>query len=350
MTQPPPGPMLRRMRAIHLIDGHGPEALTLVELPDPVPGPGEVVVRMRAASLNNRDLLLIDGTYAPFRRPFIPLSDGAGEVVAAGAGVARVAPGDRVVLSYVTGWVAGGPTDERVARRLGGPDDGVLAELVRARADAAVRVPAGLSDEEAATLPIAGVTAYRALFVEERLAPGQSVAVQGTGGVASFAILLAKQAGARVIATTRTREKVGRARDLGADEVIALDEHPAWDQRVLELTGGRGADRVIDVAGGRGLDRSIAACRTGGTVHLVGFLDTREASFDLTLAMRRVVTLRAASAGSCEDLEGLVRALASGSLRPPVDQVMPWTEVRAAVARMRERRHVGKIVLRFGAD
>ncbi|WP_437682316.1 zinc-dependent alcohol dehydrogenase family protein [Sorangium sp. So ce131] len=347
MTQHLGGAMFRRMKAIHLVEGRGVEALALVELPDPVPGPGEVVVRMRAASLNHRDLLVIDGAYAPFRRPFVPLSDGAGDVVAVGAGVERVAPGDRVVLSYVASWTAGPPTDERVARRLGGPDDGVLAERVRARADAVVRLPACLGDEEAATLPIAGVTAYRALFVDERLAPGQCVVVQGTGGVASFAALLAKQAGARVIATTRTREKAERARSLGADEVVVLDEHPAWDQRVLELTGGRGADRVIDVAGGRGLDRSIAACRTGGTVHLVGFLETREASFDLALAMRRVVTLRAASAGSREDLEGLVAALASGDRRPPVDLVMPWTEVREAVERMRARRHVGKIVLRF---
>lgn len=336
------------MRAIRLHEGKGADALRWTELPDPTPGSGEVVVRMRAASLNYRDLAIFDGTYGRFPRPFVPLSDGAGDVEAIGPGVRGLVPGDRVILAYVPRWIAGPPRAERVIDRLGGPTDGVLAERIVARAESLVRQPAHLGHEESATLPIAGVTAWRALFVTERLAPGQSVLVQGTGGVASFAIALARAAGARVIVTTRDPAKIERARGLGAEHAILVTEGHDWVDEVRARTRGEGVDQVIDVGGDAGLERSIAAARVGGTVHMIGFLGGRHAEIDVTLAMRQMIALRAASGGSRDDLDALARALEANGLRPAVDRVLPWTELEAALQALRSGAHVGKIVLRIG--
>jgi NADPH:quinone reductase-like Zn-dependent oxidoreductase len=335
------------MRAIQLRQRFELNALELVQIPDPSPGPRDVLLRMRAASLNYRDLVVVQGRYGRFDLPLVPVSDGVGEVVAIGPEVRRFQVGDRVCPVYVPDWISGPPREELVQRRLGGPLPGVLSELVSVHEDAAVRAPAHLTDEEAATLPIAGVTAWHALFVDGRIGPGDTVVVQGTGGVSLFALQLARLAGARVIVTSRHAAKLERARALGATSLIDVRASPAWDERVRELTSGLGADHVIDVGGGEGLDRSIAACRTGGSVSLIGFLGGSKATIDLPAAFRRMVTLRAASVGSRASFEALARALEAGGVRPEVDAVFPWTEVRAAFERLAAAEHVGKIALRI---
>lgn len=340
--------MVQRMRAYELTQGEGPSALVLTERPDPTPGPGEVLLRMRAASLNYRDLAILQGTYGAFPRPLVPLSDGVGEVVAVGPGVRRFARGERVIPLYVPGWRSGLPSEEVSRRRLGGPLDGVLRELVCVHEEEATLAPPHLTDEEAATLPIAGVTAWHALFAAGRVGPGDTVVVQGTGGVSLFGLQLARLAGAQGVVTSRSAEKLARARALGATHGIHTGTHPDWETQVLALTEGRGADHVLDVVGGEGLERSIAATRLGGTVSVVGFLGGMKATFDLPLALRRMVRLQAVSVGSRESQEALGRALAAHGVRPVVDRVYPFEEAHAAFAHLESGAHFGKVVLRFG--
>ncbi|PTL84149.1 NAD(P)-dependent alcohol dehydrogenase [Vitiosangium sp. GDMCC 1.1324] len=335
------------MKAFEL-RGFGLESLVLTERPEPVPGPFETVVRMRAASLNYRDLVLIQGTYDPkLRLPLVPLSDGAGEVVAVGPGVTRVKPGDRVVLSYVQDWVTGEPEPSLVTRRLGGPLDGVLAEYVKVPEHGLVRAPAHLSDVEAATLPIAAVTAWHALFEVGRVRPGDTVLVEGTGGVSLFALQLARLAGARVLVTSGSDEKLARAKALGASAGINYRKTPEWDEAVLSLTGGRGVDHVVEVAGGPNLSRALRAVRMGGEVTVVGFLEEMRAELELLQAIRRHVTVRAVSVGSRASFEHLVRALEVHEVHPVVDRVFPFADARAALGYLASGQHFGKVALAF---
>ncbi|APR81630.1 Alcohol dehydrogenase [Minicystis rosea] len=324
------------------------DGLSLAERPAPVPGPREALVRVRAASLNYRDLAIARGDYLPgLPLPFVLGSDAAGEVIAVGAEVTRVAPGDRVVASYVLDWIDGVPTEATIARRLGGPAPGVLAELCALPEHALVRIPDALSDEEAATLPIAGVTAWRGLLTTARIGPGDVVVVQGLGGVSVFALQLAAAAGARVIAVGRGPERLARAKSLGAWATVDTTAEPAWDERVRALTEGRGADVVVDVAGGDELARSAAAVRLGGLVLVVGFAAGMTSTLDLRPLLRRMVRLEAVSTGSRADLEALVAGLISLGVRPIVDHVFPFTETKAAFARLDRGGHIGKIVVRI---
>ncbi|MDB4936066.1 MAG: alcohol dehydrogenase [Labilithrix sp.] len=325
----------------------GLDGLVLETAPIPTIGRHDLLVRMTAASLNRRDLLIVRGEYGSFPLPLVPVSDGVGKVVAAGSAVTRFAIGDRASPAYVPDWVAGAPRDDLVRRRLGGPLDGVLSEYVLVNEHAAVRPPVHLDDVQAATLPIAGVTAFHVLFADGRIVPGDVVVVRGTGGVATMATLLARQAGARVIALSRSRPKLHRMLALGAHEAIDVSEEPAWDARVRELTGGAGAELVIDLVGGQDVDRCVAACRIGGAVALVGFAAGTVAPVDLVAAMRRMVVLRGVSVGSRASYEGLVRAMEHGRLVPVVDAVHPWTDAAAALATMDRDEHLGKIALSF---
>ena len=329
------------------LTGQGLGSLSLAERPAPTPGPRELLVRVRAASLNYRDLAVAGHGYGNFPRPLIPLSDGAGEVVALGPGSARFAVGDRVVLGYIPDWVAGPPTEAATRRRLGGPLDGTAAELIAISEEAAVAIPAHLSFGEAATLPIAGVTAWRALFEISRVQPGETVVIQGTGGVSLFALTLARLAGATPIVTSSSDAKLARATALGAAHGINYRTTPAWDAQVRALTGGRGADHVIDVAGGPSLDRSIGAVRLGGTVVLVGFVTGAATSLDLTAAIRRAVRLESLSGGSRHSLEALVAALAAHRARPVIDRVFAFDELPAALAHLASGGPFGKVVVTF---
>ncbi len=335
------------MKSYELTNGRGLAALALTERPEPVPGPGELLLRLHAVSLNYRDWAILQGTYGHFPRPLVPVSDGVGEVVAVGAGVRRFQRGDRVIPTYVPDWVRGGPAEEVARRRLGGPLDGLLREYACIGEEAAVAAPPHLTDVEAATLPIAGVTAWHALFTAGRLGPADTVVVQGTGGVSLFALQLARMAGARVLVTSRSAAKLERALALGAACGIHTREEPEWEARVLALTDGRGADHVVDVLGGASLGRSIAAARVGGTVSLVGFLEGMEARFDLAQALRRVVRLQAVSVGSREDLEALGRALGAHGVRPVVDRTFPFEQAPAAFEHLASGASFGKVAITF---
>jgi NADPH:quinone reductase-like Zn-dependent oxidoreductase len=330
--------------------GEGWGRIDLAERPDPRPGPGQVVVRVRAASLNYRDLLTVRGSYNPRQKlPLVPCSDGAGEVEAAGEGVTRVRPGDRVASVFAQGWIAGEPTRDKIRSTLGGPLDGMLAEKVLLDAQGVVRVPEHLTDEEAATLPCAAVTAWNALVTEGEVKPGDTVLVQGTGGVSIFALQLGKLLGARVIVTSSRDEKLARARELGADETINYAEVPDWGARAKELTGGNGVDLVVEVGGAGTLQQSLRAVRIGGRIALIGNLAGTSAEVPLTLIFMQRVDVHGILVGDRESFEEMNRAIAAHRLRPVIDRVFPFEEAPAAFEHMAAGAHFGKVVVGFGS-
>ena len=254
------------MKAFQIQEFGGPDVVRPAELPDPAPGPGQVLIRVRAVSLNFRDLLMSRGIYNPkLKLPAIPVSDGAGEVVATGAGVSRYKPGDRVAACFMPEWVDGPPDDEKARSALGGGGVGMLAEMAVLPEHGLVSIPPHLSVEEAATLPCAGVTAWNALVESGGIKPGDTVLVQGTGGVSLFALQLARLAGARVIATSSSDQKLARALELGATDGINYKTTADWDKRARELTSGKGVDKIIEVGGAGTLPRSMRAVRTDCT-------------------------------------------------------------------------------------
>lgn len=335
------------MRIHEINGGFGFENLKAAMRPDPVPGPGEVLMRIRAASLNFRDVLLVRGVYNPKQPlPVIPLSDAAGEVAAVGPGVRRFRPGDRVVNSFSPNWVAGPISAEKLAGGLGSPTDGVLAEYRVFPESALVPTPPELSDIEAATLPCAGVTAWSAIVTLGQVKPGDLVVTQGTGGVSLFALQLAKLAGAQVIATSSSDEKLERARALGADHVINYRREPEWGRAVLKLTDGRGADHIIEVGGATTLMQSVRAVRIGGTISAIGVLSGPLPELNLPLIVMRQVRLQGVTVGPREGLEDLLRAMAQAGLKPAIDSEFDFDEAPAAFRRMDSGGHFGKIVIR----
>ncbi|MEA2602240.1 MAG: hypothetical protein QOF89_3232 [Acidobacteriota bacterium] len=333
------------MRAVEIRDAFGLDHLGLVERPDPVPGPGQALVRIRAASLNYRDLLMVEGKYNPKQKlPLIPCSDGAGEVVALGEGVTRVRPGDRVSAIFAQRWIAGEPTRERLRSTLGGPLDGTLAELAVFDQEGLVKIPEHLTDEEAATLPCAAVTAWTAL---NGITAGDTVLLQGTGGVSIFALQLAHLRGARVIITSSSDEKLARTRELGAAEGINYRETPDWGAKAKELTGGTGVDLIVEVGGAGTLKQSLQAVRMGGTIALMGNLAGTTAEIPLPLIFMQNVRVQGILVGPRESFEALNRAIALHQLHPVIDRVFPREEIRAAFEHMRAGGHLGKIVVRI---
>lgn len=334
------------MRAIEIQGAFGLDHLALVERPDPRPGPGQALVRLRAASLNFRDLLTVEGKYNPKQKlPLIPCSDGAGEVVEVGEGVTRVQPGDRVCTVFAQKWLAGRPTRERLRSTLGGPLDGTLAELALFDQEGLVKTPGSLTDEEAATLPCAAVTAWSALVTEGNLTAGDTVLVQGTGGVSLFALQLAKILGARVIATSSSDEKLERVRAMGADETINYSEIPAWGARARELTDGVGVDHVVEVGGAGTLQQSLQATRFGGTISLIGNLAGTRTELLLTHVFMQKIRLQGILVGDRESFEAMNRAIALNGLKPVIDRVFPLEEAPAAFRTMAAGGHFGKIVV-----
>lgn len=335
------------MRAWQIEGGFGLDRLTLAERPDPRPGPGQVLIRVRAVSLNYRDLLTVDGKYNPKQKlPLIPCSDGAGEVVAVGEGVTRAKPGDRVCGIFAQRWIAGEPNREKLRSTLGGPFDGMLAELVVLHEEGIVHVPPHLTDEEAATLPCAGLTAWSALVTEGRLKAGDTVLLQGTGGVSIFALQFARALGVRPILTSSSDEKLERARELGADGLINYREVSDWGAKARELTGGAGVDLVVEVGGAGTLDQSLKAVRMGGTVCLIGNLAGIVAQISLTAIFMQQVRLQGILVGHREGFEAMNRAIALHGLRPVVDRAFPFEEARAAFELMGAAGHFGKVCIR----
>jgi NADPH:quinone reductase-like Zn-dependent oxidoreductase len=333
------------MRAFELRD-YGIEHLALAERPDPRPGPGQVVVRVRAVSLNFRDTLIAKGLYSrKLRLPLVPCSDAAGEVLAVGDGVKRVRAGDRVAANFMTGWIEGEVNEEKARTALGAATDGVLAEQVLFDQQALVHVPADLSFEEASTLPCTGVTAWNALMVAGRLRAGETVLVLGTGGVSIFALQIARMAGALVIVTSSSDEKLARARALGADVGINYKSTPDWEAKVRELTAGRGVDHIVEVGGAETLPKSVRAARFGGHIALIGNL-TGRGGVDIVPIFMKSLRLDGVFVGSRAMFEDLNRAVAYARLRPVIDRVFPFEEAQDALRYMESGAHFGKIVIR----
>jgi NADPH:quinone reductase-like Zn-dependent oxidoreductase len=338
------------MRAWEIGEAFGLEHLRCVERPDPAPLPHQVVARMRAVSLNYRDLLMVKGAYNPRQPlPLVPCSDGVGEVVAVGEAVTRVKVGDRVAGMFAQRWEAGEPTRERLRSTLGGPIDGTLAELVVLDERGTAPVPAYLSDEEAATLPCAALTAWSALVTHGGVTASDTVLVQGTGGVSIFALQLARVLGARVIATSSSDAKLARALELGASDGINYATEPEWGTRARELTDGRGVDLVVEVGGAGTLPQSLRAIRPGGTISMIGVLSGRRTSTDITPLVMNAVRLQGIVVGDRDGFEAMTRAMGRHALRPVVDRVFPFEEAPKAFEYLAQADHLGKVCIRVGS-
>jgi NADPH:quinone reductase-like Zn-dependent oxidoreductase len=304
---------------------------------------------VRATSLNFRDLLVATGAYDPkLKFPFIPLSDGAGVIAAVGPGVTRLKVGDRVANLFMPKWVEGDLTPANSQSALGAGNDGMLAEFVVLPEGGVVPIPEHLSFEQAATLPCAAVTAWNALMTPGNLHPGDTVLVQGTGGVSLFALQFARLAGARVILTSSSDEKIERARKLGASDGINYRTSPDWEVRVRELTKGRGVDHIIEVGGAGTLPRSFKAVRTGGLISLIGVLAGGAGQVNPIPVVMKAITLRGVLVGSGAMFEAMNRAISLHRVEPVVDRVFPFEQIREALAYLQSGAHFGKVVLRVG--
>ncbi|MBA4190689.1 MAG: NAD(P)-dependent alcohol dehydrogenase [Planctomycetaceae bacterium] len=334
------------MKALVIQSGFGLDHLAFEERPGPVPGVNQVLVRVRAASLNYRDLLIAKGIYNPkLKMPRVLGSDGAGEVVAVGEGVTKFAPGDRVAGCFMQGWVSGPISDAAAKSTLGGDLDGVLAEQVVLREEGLVSIPDSLTFEEAATLPCAAVTAWNAL-TGAGCGPGKTVLLQGTGGVSIFALQFAKALGARVLIISGSDEKLTRAFAMGAAAGTNYRTNPAWDKWVRELTDGVGVDIVIEVGGAGTLDNSVKAVRIGGHVALIGVL-SGVGTFNPISVLMKAVRLQGVFVGSRTMFEDMNRLITGESIKPVIDRVFPFADTPAAFHHLESGAHFGKVVVKM---
>jgi NADPH:quinone reductase-like Zn-dependent oxidoreductase len=309
--------------------------------------PSQVRVRVHAASLNHRDLLVIGGYFADRSRlPMVPLSDCAGEVVEVGSDVRRFKIGDRVAAAPLPEWVTGPFSSAMLASALGGAVDGVLAEYFSCDQRALVAISDWLSFEEAATLPCAALTAWNALFEHSDLKPGQTVLVQGSGGVSIFALQFAVAAGARVIATSCSDLKLERLRELGAAHVVNYLRQPDWSRAVLEITNGAGVDHVIETGGAGTLDQSIKATAVGGCISVIGVLTGATGTFDTLPILKKTLRLQGIVVGSVEMFERMVGTIENLDITPVIDRTFDMQDIVAALKYFESGRHVGKVVVR----
>ncbi|ABE36853.1 zinc-binding dehydrogenase family protein [Paraburkholderia xenovorans LB400] len=325
----------------------GLDKLVRREVPRPVPKAGEIVVEVNAVSLNYRDAEVAEnGMGNALSFPFTPASDMAGRIVAVGEGVTRFAVGDRVISAYIPGWIDGVPLSWTVAPTQGGPIPGVLAQYVAAPAEWCVRAPRTLSAVEASTLPVAALTAWMALVELGNLHAGQTVVVQGTGGVSLFAVQLAAAHGARVIVTSGSDEKIARAIALGARHGINRNTTPDWQHAVLELTGGRGADHILEMTGGDNVERSLQAVVQGGRISVIGLLDSDRLSLPILSLLASRASIVGIAVGPRRALEDLVRAVDLLGIRPVIDATYAYSQVPEAFVHLR-RGAFGKIVVQL---
>jgi NADPH:quinone reductase-like Zn-dependent oxidoreductase len=326
--------------------GFGIDRLALEERPRRTPGFGEALVRVEWVSLNRRDLMLVEGVYNPRQvLPIVPCSDGAGTVEALGEGCRRLKVGDRVVVHFFPGWIAGEPDMAKLATALGGPGgDGTLRQTLVIAEQALLRLPDSVSTQAAATLPCAALTAWSAIVEHGGLKPGATVLTQGTGGVSLFAVQFAKMLGARVAATTSSEAKATKLRELGADCVIDYRAEPDWARRARDLAGGA-IDLIVEVGGADTLDASLRLIRPGGTIALIGVLSGAKAAINLPLAVMRQVRLQGVTCGHRENFEAMLRAIAAHGTDPVISHRFGLTEAREAFACMAANDHVGKIVI-----
>lgn len=335
------------MKVYEIREPKGIESLQLVERPDPQPAHGEVLIRVKAASLNYRDLAVARGAYGRGQpSPVIPLSDGAGEAIAIGPGVTRVTTGDRVAGLFMQTWIAGSLDEEKGKSALGGAINGMLAEYVVLNQEGVVKFPQHLSYEEAATLPCAAVTAWHALVSSGKLIAGDSVLTQGTGGVSIFALQFSKMFGARVIATSSSDEKLARVREMGACDGVNYKTTPDWDKPVRAATGA-GVDHVVEVGGAGTLEKSMKAVRVGGTISLIGVLTGGTGEVNPRPILMKNIRVQGIYVGSREMFETMNRAIALHKLRPVIDRVFPFADAIAAYRHLESGAHFGKVVIGF---
>jgi NADPH:quinone reductase-like Zn-dependent oxidoreductase len=335
------------MKTALFADAFGLENLRITEAPDPDAAAGQAVVRVRACSLNFRDLLVARGSYGrAVKAPLIPLSDGAGEVTAVGEGVTRVKPGDRVCGAFFQRWIEGELDDEKATSAMGGGINGMLSEKVCLSAEGLVRAPAHLSFEEAATLPCAALTAWNALFRSGRLRPGESVLVQGSGGVSVFALQFANMAGARVIATSSSDVKLERLKAMGAEAGVNYKTTPDWDKSARAFTHGMGVDHVVEVGGAGTLPISFKAVRRAGHIALIGVL-AGAGEVDPRSIFLKSIRLQGIYVGSREMFEDMNRAIESSGMRPVIDRVFDLEQTTDAMRYMESGSHFGKVCIRL---
>jgi NADPH:quinone reductase-like Zn-dependent oxidoreductase len=335
------------MRVFEIRDAFGMDNLVLSERKEPSPRYGQILLKVRAVSLNYRDLLVIKGLYNPrIPLPLIPFSDGAGDVVAVGEGVKRTKVGDRVAGIFMQDWLAGEPNESVARSALGGDIDGMLSDYVVLSEDGVVRIPQHLSYEEGAALPCAGVTAWHAVM-ESRLKAGETVLILGTGGVSLFALQFARISGARVIITSGSEEKLARAKEMGATYGINYQSMPDWSGEVRKLTGAAGADLVVEVGGAGTLPHSLKAVRTGGQISLIGILSGTSGQINLLpLIMKRIV-LKGIFVGSREMFEAMNKAIGLHNLHPVIDRIFQFKETKEALQYMESGKHFGKICIKI---
>jgi NADPH:quinone reductase-like Zn-dependent oxidoreductase len=320
-------------------------SLQLTEREAPTPKHGEILVKISSASLNYRDLAILDQSYMPnLKLPYVPCSDCAGEVVEVGQGVKRFASGDRVVPVYTQGWYDGRPTlAQRTTQTLGAPLSGVLQEYIVIPEDEAVHSPKSLSDQEASTLPIAALTAWNTLQ-QGGIKAGDTVLLQGTGGVSIFALQFAKIFGAKVIITSSSDEKLKRAQALGADFCINYEQNPEWEKVVREMTDGRGVDIVVETTGAT-LSQSLAAVKFAGFIGVIGFVGGHEVKISVKTLIGPLVRVQGIATGSRSQLEELIRAIDCHQVKPVIDSIFPLEKAQEAFNHLKSGAHFGKIVI-----
>ena len=338
------------MRVFQIEGGWSFDHLQLADRPEPVPQARQVLIQMHAASLNARDLIVPVRGYgrATGELPLIPVSDGVGTVIAVGEGVKRVKIGDRVCPTYFQGWIGGEATPEAFATALGGPLDGVMADFVCLSEEGVVRIPDYLTHEEAATLPCAGVTAWSAIAIHAATRPGHRVLIQGTGGVALFALAFANLHGAHVTVISSSDEKLDRARNLGADVTINYRTTPEWSRVTREITADRGGfDTIIELGGEETLAQSIKSIRVGGTIALIGVLSGLSPTLPLGAIVTRQVRLQGVTVGHRDGFEAMLAAMTQHRLRPVIGKTFGFADLKAALAETANPTGLGKTIIRF---
>jgi len=332
------------MKAYVIADGKGLDALQLRDREIPKPGPGEILVRMKASAINYRDFLTI--SFASSRgitEERIPNSDGAGIVEEVGVGVTAVKSGDRVVGCFFQDWIGGSITERTMASALGGPIDGVLAEYAVFKEDGALPMPEHMSFEEASTLPCAALTAWNCLIEKGGATAGSTALLLGTGGVSIFALQMAKASGIRTIVTSSSDDKLARVKEMGASDVINYRTTPDWEHRVKELTGGNGVDVAVEVGGAGTLAKSVESVRVGGTISLVGVLTGGQ--IDPTSIMRKSICLQGIYVGPKNMFKKMNAALVHNDIHPVIDKVVAFKDAKKAYELMQSGAHFGKIVI-----
>jgi NADPH:quinone reductase-like Zn-dependent oxidoreductase len=333
------------MKAYEVRETTGLDGLALnSSRPEPQPGHGQILVRMRAAALNYRDQGVIKGVYGYTKFPVIPLSDGAGEITAIGPGVTQFKPGDRVTSTFFVNWTGGRMPPDASRNSLGGMVDGVLAEYVLLNETGAIKITDHLSFEEAATLPCAALTAWNAVVEAGRIKAGKSVAILGTGGVSCFALAFARMHGAYTYLTSSSDEKLARGRALGADALINYRSQPDWYQEILKQTGGAGVDLVIEVGGAGTLERSMNAIRPGGTICVIGAL-AGAGAINPRMINRKAIRLQGIHVGSRDMFAAMNKAVALHKLKPAIDKIFNFADAKAAYLHQQSGKHFGKIVI-----